>query len=99
MVPLSKGRLGEEAAALIGSLLIARLWQTVMARAAVAPAERPPVMAYIDEFQDYLQLPTNVAEVLAQARGLGLGLTLAHQHLGQLPPALKERCWPTRAAG
>jgi hypothetical protein len=27
--------------------------------------------------------------VLAQARGYGVGLTLAHQHLGQLPPALQ----------
>ncbi len=90
LVPLSKGLLGEEAAALFGSLLIARLWQTVMARAAVAPAERRVVFLYIDEFQDYLQLPTNVADLLAQARGLGLGLTLAHQHLGQLPPGLKE---------
>ena len=90
IVPLSKGMLGEEAAALFGSLLIARLWQTVMTRAAVTPAERRPVFVYIDEFQDYLRLPTDIADVLAQARGLGLGLTLAHQHLGQLPGPVKE---------
>ena len=90
IVPLRKGVLGEEAAALFGSLLIARLWQTVMARAAVASEQRRPVFLYIDEMQDYLHLPTNIADVLAQARGLGLGLTLAHQHLGQLPVALKE---------
>jgi hypothetical protein len=90
IVPLSKGVLGEEAAALFGSLLIARLWQTAMARAAVTPERRRPVFVYIDEAQDFLHLPTNVADVLAQARGLGVGLTLAHQHLGQLPGALKE---------
>jgi len=90
IVPLRKGVLGEEAAALFGSLLIARLWQTAMARAAVAPEQRRPVMVYIDEVQDYLHLPTSIADVLAQARGLGLGLTLAHQHLGQLPAALRE---------
>ena len=90
IVPLRKGVLGEEAAALFGSLLIARLWQTAMARAAVAPEQRRPVFLYVDEMQDYLHLPTSIADVLAQARGLGLGLTLAHQHLGQLPAPLKE---------
>jgi len=34
------------------------------------------VLCYIDEFQDYLHLPTDLADVLAQARGLGLGLVL-----------------------
>jgi hypothetical protein len=90
VVPLAKGLLGEEAAALLGSLVIARLWQTVQARAAQPVSERRPVFVYIDEFQDYLHLPLNVADVLAQARGLGLGLTLAHQHLGQLPASLRE---------
>jgi len=46
--------------------------------------------AYIDEFQDYLHLPAGVESMLAQARSLGLGLTLAHQHLGQLPAAVRE---------
>ena len=46
--------------------------------------------AYLDEFQDYLHLPTDFADVLAQARGLGLGLVLAHQHLGQLTPNIRD---------
>jgi hypothetical protein len=90
IVPLAKGVLGEEAAALIGSLLVARLWQAVMGRAAAPAESRRPVFCYFDEFQDFLRLPTSVADVLAQARGLGMGLTLAHQHLGQLPKSLKE---------
>jgi hypothetical protein len=90
LVPLAKGLLGEEAAALIGSLVVARVWQAVQRRAALAPEDRPVTFCYIDEFQDYLKLPMSVADVLAQARGLGLGLTLAHQHLGQLPTALQE---------
>ena len=48
------------------------------------------MMVYIDEFQDYLHLPTDLADVLAQARGLGVGLTLAHQHLAQLPAAMRS---------
>ena len=46
-------------------------------------------MVYADEFQDYVHLPTDMADALAQARGLGVGLTLAHQHLAQLPGPLR----------
>ena len=38
----------------------------------------------LDEWQHFVHLPTPMASVLAEARGLGLGMTLAHQHLGQL---------------
>ncbi|MBK8077590.1 MAG: type IV secretion system DNA-binding domain-containing protein [Kineosporiaceae bacterium] len=90
LVPLSKGLLGEEAAALLGSLVVTRLWQAVQKRAGLPSSERPATFAYIDEFQDYLHLPAGIETILAQARGLGLGLTLAHQHLGQLPTSVRE---------
>ena len=90
LVPLAKGLLGEEAAALLGSLVVTRLWQAVQSRAGLEPSERTLTFAYIDEFQDYLHLPLGVEAMLTQARGLGLGLTLAHQHLGQLPAAVRE---------
>jgi hypothetical protein len=90
LVPLVKGLLGEESAALLGSLVVTRLWQAVQARAGLAPSERPVTFAYIDEFQDYLHLPMGVEAMLTQARALGLGLTLAHQHLGQLPASIRE---------
>ncbi len=90
LVPLVKGLLGEESAALLGSLVVTRLWQAVQARSALDPSERPVTFAYIDEFQDYLHLPMGVEAMLTQARGLGLGLTLAHQHLGQLPATVRE---------
>lgn len=90
LVSLAKGLLGDEASALLGSLFVARLWQAVQRRAGQPVTARQPVFAFIDEVQDYLQLPTSVGDLLAQARGLGLGLTLAHQHLGQLPPALRQ---------
>jgi len=89
LVNLSKGLLGEEAAGLLGSAVLARLWQAVQGRAALPPSARTPVFCHIDEFQDYLSTATSLADVLAQARGYGFGLTLAHQHLGQLPPLVR----------
>lgn len=84
LVPLSAGELGQPAAELLGSLIVAAVWQTVRARTRLPGADREPVFMYLDEFQDVLRLPLDLADLLAQARGLGAGLTLAHQHLSQL---------------
>ena len=89
LVSLAKGLIGPEAAALLGSLFVAELWQAVLGRGAISPERRHPVVVYADEFQDYVHLPTDMADALAQARGLGVGLTLAHQHLAQLPSNLR----------
>ena len=90
LVSLAKGTLGSEAAGLLGSLVFSQLWQATQARSAIEARRRHPVMCFIDEFQDYLHLPTDLSDVLAQARGLGLGLTLAHQHLAQLTPSVRQ---------
>jgi hypothetical protein len=85
LVNLARGELGSEAAALVGSLVVAQLWRAIQRRAV-----RLPVMVAIDEFQDVINLDTDLGEVLAQARSFGIGLTLAHQHLGQLDTKLKS---------
>ena len=84
LVPLSRGTLGSETAGLIGSLVVAQLWQAAQARARIAPEQRHPVSVVIDEFQDFLHLPTDLADVLTTARSYGIAAHLAHQHLGQL---------------
>lgn len=89
LVNLSKGTLGAPTAHLVGAVLVASLWHATLRRAAVPPEHRRPAFVYLDEFQDVLRLPLDIADMLAQARGLGVGFTLAHQFLGQLPEAVK----------
>jgi hypothetical protein len=84
LVPLKKAFLGAENATLIGSLITSSVWQAALGRAAIREEKRRPFWLYLDEFQDVVRLPIDVGDMLAQARSLGLGLTLAHQFLRQL---------------
>jgi hypothetical protein len=90
LVPLRAGLIGEEAAQLFGSLVVARIWQATLGRAALPRAERPPVMVLIDEFHTLVHSEQSLGDLLAQARGHGVALTLAHQHLGQLSPEMRR---------
>ena len=90
LCPLSKGLLGADAASLLGSVLLMRLWQVLSARSAVPPPERKPVLVVLDEFQDYLAAPIDFADMLAQARALGVGIVCAHQHLAQLTNDVRQ---------
>jgi hypothetical protein len=84
LVPLSSGTLGAETAGLLGTLLLAALWQAILGRVVLPASERHPVFVHIDEAQAVLKLPVDLADMLAQARGMGVSFTLAHQHLGQI---------------
>ena len=89
LVPLNRGVVGGESARLLGSLIIGLTWTLALSRANLPPERRHLVSVYIDELQDYLSLPTDLSDALAQARGLGVGMTLAHQYRGQLPPEVR----------
>ncbi|MBR3642319.1 MAG: type IV secretion system DNA-binding domain-containing protein, partial [Parasporobacterium sp.] len=90
LVPLNRGLVGGESAKLLGSLIVGLAWTLALSRAKIPAEKRHIVSFYIDELQDYLRLPTDLADALAQARGLGVGMTLAHQYRGQLPPAIRS---------
>ena len=89
LVPLNRGLIGAESAKLLGSLIVGLTWSLALSRAKIAPEKRHMVSVYIDELQDYLALPTSFSDALAQARGLGVAYTVAHQYRGQLPPDIK----------
>jgi len=89
LVPLNKGVIGAESARLLGSLIVGLTWTLALSRAGVSPERRHIVSIFIDELQDYLSLPTDLSDALAQARGLGVALTMAHQYRDQLTPDIR----------
>jgi hypothetical protein len=90
LVPLNTGLLGNDAARLLGSLLVGQLWQLTLARAGVPPASRRPVSVYIDEAQEFLRLGGELADALARSRSLGVAWHVAHQYRDQLPPEMRS---------
>lgn len=90
LVSLNRGQIGTESAKLLGSLIVGQLWPLILARAGLPPERRRVVNVFIDEVQDYLALPTDLEDALSQARGLGVGFTLAHQYRRQLPVGLRS---------
>src|SRR5436190_4229606 len=57
-VRVPKGTLGEDTSRLLGSFVVARVWQAALARAGRAESERPECALYVDEVQSYLTLPS-----------------------------------------
>ena len=90
LVPLNRGQIGADSARLLGSLIAGLTFTLALSRADIAPEKRHIVSVFIDELQDYLSLPNSLSDSLAQARGMGLSLTLAHQYRTQLPPDIRS---------
>lgn len=77
--------IGRETASLTGSMLMNSLWHAVK----TTRSDRPTFL-YLDEFQDFMTLPIDPEDMLAKARGFGLGMILAHQHLSQLGNEMQQ---------
>jgi hypothetical protein len=90
LVRLPKGVLGDETTRLLGSFIVAALWQAASERAKSAQGARVDASLYIDETANFLNLPYPLEDMLAEARGYRLSLVLAHQNLAQLTPELRE---------
>jgi hypothetical protein len=88
LVNLSKGQLGEDSSATLGGLLVSTLGLAALSRAEMPAETRRPFYAYVDEFQSFTTLA--FANLLAEVRKYGLGLTLAHQYLAQLEPEVRH---------
>jgi hypothetical protein len=82
IVNLSKGRIGEDASTLLGSLLISSVQIAAMSRAELAEADRRDFYVYVDEFQNFAT--DSFATILSEARKYHLSLTIANQYLAQM---------------
>lgn len=85
LVNLSKGRLGDINASLIGLILVGKFLQAALSR--VDTTECPDFYLYIDEFQNVTT--PSIAAILSEARKYRLSLNLAHQYIAQLPEDIK----------
>lgn len=79
---LSQGLIGTENMSLLGSLLLSKFHQLALARQRLSKAERRPFFIYADECQHFVT--PSVGSLLSEGRKYGVGLVLAHQHLGQI---------------
>ncbi len=85
IVNLSKGRVGEGNANLLGSMLITKVYLAAMSRADASPGvlrDLPPFFLYVDEFQNFAN--RSFADILSEARKYKLALTIAHQYIEQM---------------
>ncbi|NIT04607.1 type IV secretion system DNA-binding domain-containing protein [Candidatus Saccharibacteria bacterium] len=88
LVNLSKGKIGEDNANLLGSLLISRINFTAMQRVRLPEDERRDFYVYADEFQNFAS--GSFASILSEARKYRLSLHLTHQYVEQIPENMQD---------
>jgi hypothetical protein len=88
LVNLSKGRLGEINANLIGLILVGKILMAALSRVDSLGAKPADFYLYIDEFQN---ITTNsISQILSEARKYRLSLNVAHQYIAQLDEGIKN---------
>ncbi len=91
IVNLSKGRMGEQNADLLGSMLVTKMYLSAMSRAeesAVSLDALPPFYLYVDEFQSVVN--DSFANILSEARKYKLALIIAHQYVEQMEENIRN---------
>lgn len=88
LVNLSKGRLGDINANLIGLILVGKILIAALSRVDSFGKDFPPFYLYIDEFQNITT--DSISTILSEARKYKLSLTIAHQFIAQLEENIKN---------
>lgn len=88
LINTAKSLLKEQGTEVFGRFFIALIAQAAQERSTLPDYDRLPCLVYIDEAQDYFD--ENIGIILSQARKYRVGMTLAHQYLGQLSSGLQE---------
>ena len=81
---LSQGKIGEDNATLLGSMIITKIQIAAMNRAFLKEDDRVPFYLYVDEFQNFAT--GSFTKILSEARKYKLSLTMANQYITQIDP-------------
>ena len=87
LLNLSKGRIGEDNAALLGAMMITKIQLAAMSRVDIPEESRTDFYLYVDEFQNFAT--ESFANILSEARKYRLNLIIAHQYIEQLDDIVK----------
>jgi hypothetical protein len=88
LVNLSKGKLGDINANLIGLILVGKILMAALSRVDSYGKELPHFYLYIDEFQNITT--DSISAILSEARKYGLSLTIAHQFIAQIQENIRD---------
>ncbi|OIP76875.1 MAG: hypothetical protein AUK16_02925 [Parcubacteria group bacterium CG2_30_44_11] len=88
LVNLSKGRLGEINANLIGMIMVGKILMAALSRVDDPTKSFPDFYLHMDEFQNIST--SSISAILSEARKYKLGLTVAHQFIAQLDEDIKN---------
>ncbi len=88
LVNLSKGRLGEINANLLGLIIVGKILMAALSRVDSLGQDLPPFYLYIDEFQNVTT--DSISTIFSEARKYKLSLTVAHQFIAQLEEKIRD---------
>ena len=89
IVNLSKGRIGDINANLLGMVIVGKLLMAALSRVDIPNEEnRRDFYLYIDEFQNFTT--DSIAIILSEARKYRLDLVIAHQFVAQLTDKIRD---------
>ena len=88
LVNLSKGRIGDINASLLGMIIVGKILIAALSRVNAPEDQRPDFYLYIDEFQNFTT--DSISTILAEARKYRLNLTIANQFIKQLVEKIRD---------
>jgi mannitol/fructose-specific phosphotransferase system IIA component (Ntr-type) len=86
IVSLAIGKLGEWTTSFLGSILITKIWQTMIGLSETKKSKY--LSLYIDEFQHFAT--ESFVQIFSEARKYGLAVTIANQYVTQIPEKIRH---------
>lgn len=88
LVNLSKGKVGDLNANLLGMIIVGKILMAAFARTGTDSATRRDFHVYIDEFQNFTT--DSISTIFSEARKYRLTMTVAHQFIAQLSDPIRD---------